>query len=400
MMKRVRLRHVLAAASLLVMPLALADAGDAGLSLRYRAEFVNEDGFDKDALASTVLMRLNYETQRWNAWHGFVEFDYVAEVGSDNFNSAAGTSSARRSVYPVVADPNGADLNQVYVQRGLGAGGVLRVGRQRILLDNQRFVGGVGWRQNEQTYDALSVAYPFNESFEGYYAYVNNVNRVFGNDVDAGDNKSNSHLLEGRWKTAPGTLLVHAYLLDNDDVAVFSTQTVGLAWKGKSRVGGKAVDYRARYARQDDRASNPNSYSADYWRLDGGLDISAVRLELGVEILGAGDDSGGAFGTPLATLYAFNGWTDRFLSTPADGLEDRFVSVAGKVGKVGWLVVGHDFTSDRGSVDYGRELGVSFSTKLGAKDEYSVLLRGATFNGKSGFADATKAWLMVSRKVR
>ncbi len=379
---------------------AWAGAGAAGLSLRYRAEVVNDDGLDKDALASTALLRLNYETHAWQSWHGFVEFDYVAEVGSDSFNSGAGTSSARRSRYPVVADPNGADLNQAYVQRRVGEGGALRIGRQRILLDNQRFVGGVGWRQNEQTFDALSVAWPVSERFKGFYAYVNNVNRIFGNDVAAGDHKNATHLLEGRWSLTPGALTGYAYLIDNDDVPGFSTQTLGLSWGGKTALGGHALSYRAQYARQDDYANNPVSYNADYWRLDGTLRLASVNLGLAYEVLGAGGVSGAAFATPLATLYPFNGWTDRFLATPANGLQDIFVTVSGKLGKVGWTVVGHDFQADRGGADYGRELAVSFATKLGAQNQYSLLLRAATFNGKSSFTDITKTWLMFSTNIR
>ena len=379
---------------------ALADAGDVSLSLRYRIETVDEDGFADNALASTALMRLSYQTERWQDWDGVVEFDYVAQIASDNFNSAAGTSSADRARYPVVADPNGADLNQIYVQRALGDQARVRIGRQRILLDNQRFVGGVGWRQNEQTYDALSINYKSGEAFEAFYAYINNVNRIFGNDVGAGDNGSNTHLLEGRFKTTGGSLLLHAYLLDNDDVPAFSSSTLGVAWRGKATLAGRSLTYRAQYARQSDQTNNPVSYDADYWRLDGKLAVGAIDLGAGVEILGSGGAGGGAFATPLATLYAFNGWTDRFLATPQAGLEDRFVSVSGRAGRVGWSVIGHDFQSERGSIDYGREFGVSLTTKLGAKDAFSVLLRAATFNSDSQIADATKVWLMVSRKIR
>jgi len=59
---------------------------------------------------------------------------------------------------------------------------VVTVGRQRINLDNQRFVGAVAFRQNEQTFDALRVA---NTSVKGLslsYAFVNQVNRFFGNE--------------------------------------------------------------------------------------------------------------------------------------------------------------------------------------------------------------------------
>ena len=49
--------------------------------------------------------------------------------------------------YPVVADPEGTDLNQFYVQYAAPAGTTVRLGRQRIKLDTERFVGSVAWRQ-------------------------------------------------------------------------------------------------------------------------------------------------------------------------------------------------------------------------------------------------------------
>ena len=134
-------------------------SGDASINLRYRLELVDQDSFDENAAASTLRLRMNYKTGTWNSWSAYGEFDYVFEVLLDDFNSGMGTSSPRRGQYPVVADPEGADLNQLYFQLSPGDEWRARIGRQRILLDDQRFVGGVGWRQNEQTYDSLSFKY-------------------------------------------------------------------------------------------------------------------------------------------------------------------------------------------------------------------------------------------------
>ena len=120
-------------------------AGDANLNFRYRYELVDQDGFDENANASTLRIRLNYLTGGWKNWSGFVEMDYVGEVIVNDFNSGAGTSSDNRDQYPVVADPKGTDLNQLYLDYKASDEATLRFGRQRILLDNQRFVGGVGW---------------------------------------------------------------------------------------------------------------------------------------------------------------------------------------------------------------------------------------------------------------
>ena len=162
--------------------LALGDAvtsGKAHVALRYRYEHVDQDNLLKDANASTVRVRLNYLTANWRAWSAFGEFDHVAEVIVADYNSGGGTSPGRTQ-YSTVADPRGSDLNQLYLQYQPSEDWFLRLGRQKILLDNHRFVGHVGWRQNEQTYDGLSLTLKSIPSTDLFYSYIENVNRVFG----------------------------------------------------------------------------------------------------------------------------------------------------------------------------------------------------------------------------
>jgi len=65
-------------------------SGKAHLLFRYRYEFVDQDGFAKDANASTLRIRLNYKTGKWNNWSGFTEFDYITELLLTDFNSLGG----------------------------------------------------------------------------------------------------------------------------------------------------------------------------------------------------------------------------------------------------------------------------------------------------------------------
>jgi len=131
-------------------------SGKAGVNVRARYEHVDQDSVTDTADAVTARLRLNYRTGQWSGLTGFVEYDYVFHLVND-FNSGAGTSPGKGQ-YPVVADPKGADLNQLYLDYSFNSDSKARFGRQRILLDNQRFVGGVGWRQNEQTFDALTFS--------------------------------------------------------------------------------------------------------------------------------------------------------------------------------------------------------------------------------------------------
>jgi len=146
------------------------------VSFRYRYEGVDQDGFNNDANANTVRSRLSWSSGKINNFSAKLEFDDVRTIADDDYNSTANGNGS----YPVVADPEGTELNQAYIQyknNGLTA----TVGRQRINLDDQRFIGGVGWRQNEQTYDAVRLAYQGKKTHIDY-SYISNVNRIFGPD--------------------------------------------------------------------------------------------------------------------------------------------------------------------------------------------------------------------------
>ncbi len=368
--------------------------GDPGLDLRYRYEFVDQDGFADEAHASTLRLRLNYRTGRWRDVSAFIEFDHVAEVLIDDFACGAGTSGPRRDRYPAVVDPDGTDLNQLYLEYAPTEELRLRFGRQRILLDDQRFVGGVGWRQNEQTYDAASVHYSGLERTTLSYAYVSNVNRIFGPEVPAGDNDQDTHLfnvqvgLAEHWRVTG-----YAYLVDNDDVPAFSTRTLGIRADGGTELGKGKLDLVAEFATQSDAANAPANFDADYQRLQ--LTWSAGRVAAGLGLETLGSDNGEGFRTPLATLHAFNGWADQFLATPGAGLEDRYLRFGLKVAPWQLDFRYHDFAAEAGSADYGTEFDVAASRRFGSR--YGLLVKLAAFRADNdAFSDVTKAWLMLS----
>lgn len=370
--------------------------GDLGISFRYRFEHVEQDNFDKNAMASTLRARLNLKTDDWKGFGLFVEFDYVAKIGWNDFNAAAG-NTPDKTEYPVVADPKGPDLNQAYIQWENG-NNVIRGGRQRIIYDNARFVGDVGWRQNEQTYDAASYRFKNKAGVDLQFAYVDQVNRIFGRDVPAGTNNNNTWLanLARNWKDV-GRLTGYYYDIDNMDAVAFSTRTYGVRFAGSRKLTSTTLGYAAEFAIQDDVHNNPVDYSADYYRFDLSLALSKITPYIGFESLG-GDDtrSGAAFRTPLATLHAFNGWADKFLATPDAGLNDLFAGLKGKLGKWSWNVIYHDFEAESGDESFGRELDAALSRKFA--EHYSVLFRGAWFSGdaSSPYDDTTKLWVQLT----
>jgi hypothetical protein len=420
-------------AGLLIGPLSLAEdeavettdktlveailAGTPHVNFRYRYEYVSDDNFNKNANASTLRFRLNYGTDKWRGWSAFGEFDYVAELLFNDFNSGAGTSPPDRNEYPVVADPKGADLNQFYLDYDGFSDTKLRFGRQRILLDNQRFVGGVGWRQNEQTYDGASIKFKGLKNTELFYSYVGQVNRIFGERTATGQQRMNSHLLNvpisigDKWKITP-----YYYYIDNDDnldadnddvpdFAVTSTATLGARANGEVALGDSKLKLLGELATQSDAGDNPVSYSAEYFHLSADWVMkNSLSLGIGFESLGGDENEAGkAFRTPLATLHAFQGWADQFLGTAASapsvsaGVEDLYFSAKYNLNKWKFQAIYHDFSAAAGSADWGSEIDLAASRSLG--DRYSLLLKGAFFSADdAAFRDVTKLWVQLVAK--
>ncbi|MCH8134783.1 MAG: hypothetical protein IIB77_02255 [Proteobacteria bacterium] len=99
-----------------------------------------------------------------------------------------------------------------------------------------------------------------------------------------------------------------------------------------------------------------------------------------------------AFQTPLATLHAFQGWADKFLTTPAGGIEDFYVSVARKFRGTSYSVVYHRFDPETGGPSYGSEW--DLVVKRPFAERYSVDLKYANYNASSHATDTEKLWVM------
>jgi hypothetical protein len=371
-------------------------SGKTGINVRARYEGVDKDNLLKDANALTARLRLNYRTGDWQGWSAFAEYDHVFHVIRD-FNAGGGTTPDKDGVYQTVADPKGSDLNQLYLDYTVSEDWKLRIGRQRVLLDNQRFVGGVGWRQNEQTYDAFAVSSSAISKTALTYAYVGQVRRIFGQTSAAGSMNVDTHLLNAKvtindsWSVTP-----YYYYIDNQDAAATSTGTLGARIAGNVKVGEGKIGLVAELATQSDAGNNPVSYDADYahlsalWSMENGL-----SLGLGYESLGTDSSNFESFRTPLATLHAFQGWADMFLSTPDAGIDDLYLTAKFKAGNWNLTGVYHDFSAETGSFDYGTELDVSAGTKI--SKNYGLLFKGAFFSTDSlSYVDTNKFWIMFT----
>lgn len=394
-----------AIATALLLPPAQADSfGDqlasaiadstVHLGFRYRFEAVDDDAFAREAWASTLRSRLTVAPGSINEFGFLLEVDDVRHVGADHFNDTRNGVTNR----PAVIDPEGTDLNQALVRYSGFAGTELVIGRQRIDRMNQRFVGSVAWRQNEQTYDSASISHQFGKRLSVWYGYVSRVNRIYGPDsgTPPADLDSNSHLMDASFTFGQSlTVAGYAYLMDFDNAPGLSNRTLGIRATGSVPL---ATDLRFNYtaegARQSDYADNPVDYSAGYYLVEAGISAPRIGVKAGYEVLGGNTTPGKAFRTPLATLHAFQGWADKFLTTPDRGVEDLYVAVNGKALGADLLLRFHDFSAEAGSGEWGTEWDASASWAIGK--HYGVLLKGASYDADDLARDTSKYWLMLT----
>jgi hypothetical protein len=375
------------------------DDGVLDVSFRYRFEYVDQDAFVKEAYANTLRSRLTFAPRLDEDWGFLVEFDDVRHILSDNFNSTRNGQTNR----PAVLDPKGTDLNQALVKfTGLPDTEII-LGRQRILRANQRYFGGVGWRQNEQTYDSISVTHALDARINLYYAYIGQVKRIFGPDSGAppADLDSRTHLLEASYAHSPElNVMGYAYLIDLREADALSNATFGVRVTGARPLrDGFKLSYAGEIALQDDYANHPVSYDANYILLEGKLSWEKLGVQLGYEVLEGGGQPGQAFRTPLATLHKFQGWADKFVGpstsgTPPNGIEDLYVTLSADVLRGTVMLTYHDFDSESGGLDLGSEIDVSGSWKFG--EHYSALVKLASFDAKDFADDTTKFWVMLT----
>jgi hypothetical protein len=366
-------------------------ASDFILDMRLRYEGVEQSGFNEDAEALTSRLRAGLQTAPWHKTSFLAEGVWVGDPLEDYNSTTNGQSQ-----YPIVADPASfTAMNRFELINQSLDHTTLTAGRQRITIDDQRFVGNVGWRQNEQTFDALRAQIS-GTSIKADVAYASQVNRVFGPDSPVGRWHGDVVLANVAKPLSAGTLTVFDYYLDIDEAASQSSNTLGARFAGVKPLGKVRATYVLSYAKQSDVANNPADYTDDYYLLEGGLEIKKHAVGVGYEVLGSNGAVG--FATPLATLHAFQGWADKFLATPAAGIRDGYLKLGYTVGmngtfkSLGALAWWHEFDADRGSSHYGDELDLQLVAKT---EKMALTLNFADYNADDLHTDTTKLWLSV-----
>jgi hypothetical protein len=387
-------------------------AGHLILDVRARYENVQQAGMANQANAETIRTQLGWETGAWHGVQGVVEFEDVRGLGPQDYNVAipgpGGASLNGKTAFPIVNDPDVTELNRLQLAWTPSDQFSSVVGRQRILLDDQRFVGNVGWRQDEQTFDGARADFGWGR-LKATYVYVTKVNRIFG---QAKDWDSDSHLFNAAWSPAEAFKLEgFVYALDFSNSAANSSITTGAKATGKVKAGPVQLTYGATVANQKDWRNNPAHYNLDYYEGDvaGTIDIWTARL--GYEQLDGNGTVG--FSTPLGTTHAFQGWADAFATTGGnktgvDGVKDLNVSLILQPkfkfkfwSKTQVTVTYHDFNAQRTGADLASEWDAQITAALTPK--LTFLVKYAEFTRDPVVpvgttlapADRRKAWVSL-----
>lgn len=365
-------------------------SGDGYVKFNLRYEGVDQDNALENASALTLRTLLGYETGSYNGFSAKIEMeDSRIVMGQGDYT--VGPTGYNVGEYSVIADPETTELDQGYIQYKNDMV-TAKLGRQVITLDGHRFVGHVGWRQDWQTFDGLSAKISPIKDLSVFAAYITQRNRIFAQaaDIDAKD-----LLLNASYKTSVGTVTGYSYLLEVDNNTDNALDTYGISLDGSTQSGDVKVLYRAEYATQTSESAT-SEFDTDYLMLEAGAVFNGITAKLGYEVLGS-DDGAYGFSTPLATLHKFNGWSDQFLATPAEGLVDTSFTLAGKAFGGGWTAVYHKFNADDASEtvdDLGTELNLSYVKKF-AK-HYTAGVKYAAYSAGDIKVDADKLWVWVS----
>jgi hypothetical protein len=368
------------------------------LNLRPRFERVDQDNKPETAEAFTLRTLLGWETKPFHGFGITLQAINVAHL-NDDFNDDP--AQAATSEFPLVADPDDSDINQIYLDYTGLPKTRFRLGKQSIKLDNVRFVGNVEFRQVMQVFSGLTVenkSLPNTELYLGHLERVKNIFTVW--------RQTKIEILRGAYKWSPNdTVIGYGYFQDqpvtgsNTGFSDNSNRILGIRADGAHPFGEKfKLLYTAEYAKQTDYADGNADIDADYLNVGIGPRWGDWWFRINYEKLSSNDGLY-AFQTPLGTNHLFQGWADHFLTTPRQGIRDTYLSAGGKIQKAQLYLEYHQFKSDFGSIDFGKELDFSitypFTKQLTGRLEYADFKEDDVLAGAARKPDLNKVWVTL-----
>jgi hypothetical protein len=403
-------------------------------SFRLRYEDVSQDGNApvlvparplEDGQALTLRSLIGWQTSPYNNFSFAVQLINVAKF-SDDYNDGtsftpinAASNQPDKLAFAKIVDPDYTGVNQLYIDWTGIKNTRVRLGRQQLNLDNVRFIGDIGFRQVMQVFDGVSVmtkAIPDTDIFVAHFESVKQINTRYRTDGAL-------EIINAKYYLTPTESITgYAYLSSFDDlgfgngwfgagaanaIANQSNKTFGLRADGVHPFNPnlRAV-YTAEYAKQSDYSGGDQRIDAHYYKLGGGVGIDFLTIRIDQELLSS-NNSLHAFQTPFGTNHLFQGWVDKFLATPRQGIQDTFVTATYRWDDVLFFADYHVFKSDKdfakvggGFGDkYGKEWNVAvtynYNKNIMAKVEYGKYTEDDQYGPAlaNRIRDTDKLWL-------
>ena len=384
--------------------LKFGNGGAVKFDLNYRYENVNQDNVTnlkpgqpqpRTANANTARLRLGLLSPVFHGLQGYAEYQGLYAMQSD-YDSTRND----KTQYSKIADPYENELDQLWLSYAGIPDTVIKGGRQVIQLDDQRFIGNVGWRQLQQTFDSALFT---NKSINNLTINAGYIGRA--KTITATTEGLTAPILNVNYKVGDyGNVVGYAYWLDFTDPDVYfkSNQSYGLRFTNYQKPGDSlklsdnyGLVYTAEWSIQSNYQNSPRDYTVNRWNLMGGFTAYMFTLQGAMEQLdGVGKNQ--TFQTPLGTNFAFQGWADQFLVTPNDGIRDVFGTMIANLdrGDVTLMGIYHNFYDDTGNIHYGKEWDFRAVKKFGK--HYSLLAQYAYYDADQYSTDTQKIWLQAN----
>jgi len=368
--------------------------GKAMTSFRLRYENVQQDGNGAtnpvapllDANALTLRSLIGWQSSPFHNFSVAAQIINVSKL-NDHFNDGTSFSAINAASnqpdklgYAKVVDPDQTNINQAYVDWTGIKNTKFRLGRQQANLDNVRFIGDIGFRQVMQVFDGVSVTNKTIPDTSVYLAHFESLNQINTRYRTAGAlDIANAKYSISATESVSG----YGYFSKFDDLG-FSKVWFGADGANQSnKTIGARLDgihpfnpnlralYTAEYAKQTDYSGGDARINAHYYKIGGGVGIDAFNLRLDQENLSS-NNGVYAFQTPFGTNHLFQGWVDKFLATPKDGIKDTFVTATYRLDDFLFFADYHLINSDRDFVKSTGGTGNKYGKEWNAAVTYNV----------------------------
>jgi hypothetical protein len=352
-----------------------------------------------------------------HGFSAFVEMENVSQRPTAGNVLRSGRPATARRSRTVIADPPGhrGQPSVRPIQDGLDRrlrhlSLDIQAGRQRIVLDDARFIGNVGWRQFEQTYDAASLR------TNARYRYRHRLLRLrMGRPAHLRPRRSRTptptrtcvHVAyDASRPSSPGHVR-SSYLLDFEERRSPQNSSDTLRRPPHRRPLARRRDSDADTLRRlrtdlrppDRRRRQPHRVRR---RLPCRPASASARESLGhlvagYQLLGSDDGRTSPSASPSERTISSKGFADNFLVTPNAGLQDLYIGVgADLLWGVRGAITYHEFWTDQGGDDLGEEIDLVATKQI--TPTWSILVKAAFYDGDNGQPDTTRFWAQTTFK--